>query len=134
MYAEQVLYPKRRHFISRYTTLVAASETKRNTACTRIEDKLARLRDWYGQPATAIVYVWFFTDTLYCLYERIDGKNGRTSKIFLMLCVVFPGRQRCGTGLPNPSSETNLSGANGDREISIFPVQLTTSRIGNLIR
>ena len=36
-----------------------------------------------------------------------------------------------GTGLPNPSRETKLSGANGDREMFIFPVQLTTSRIGN---
>ena len=35
-------------------------------------------------------------------------------------------------GLPNPSRETKFSGANGDREIFIFPVQLTTSRIGNL--
>ena len=31
-------------------------------------------------------------------------------------------------------SETKFSGANGDREIFIFPVQLTTSRIGNLTR
>ena len=31
-----------------------------------------------------------------------------------------------------PSRETNFSGANADREIFIFPVQLTTSRIGNL--
>ena len=37
-------------------------------------------------------------------------------------------------GLPNPSRETKFSGANGDREISIFPVQLTMSRIGSLIR
>ena len=37
-------------------------------------------------------------------------------------------------GLPNPSREAKFSGANGDREISIFPVQLTTSRIGNLSR
>ena len=37
-------------------------------------------------------------------------------------------------GLPNPSSETRFSGANGDREILIFPVQLTPSRIGNLTR
>ena len=37
-------------------------------------------------------------------------------------------------GLPNPSRETKLSGANADREILIFPVQLTTSRIGNLTR
>ena len=36
-----------------------------------------------------------------------------------------------GTGLPNPSRETKLSGANAD---IIFPVQLTTSRIGSLTR
>ena len=38
------------------------------------------------------------------------------------------------TGLPNPSHETEFSGADGDREMSFFPVQLTTSRIGNLTR
>ena len=27
-------------------------------------------------------------------------------------------------GLPNPSRETKFSGANGDRELFIFPVQL----------
>ena len=32
----------------------------------------------------------------------------------------------------NPSRETKFSGANGDRKVFIFPVQLTTSRIGNL--
>ena len=32
------------------------------------------------------------------------------------------------------SRETQFSGANADREIFIFPVQLTTSRIGNLTR
>ena len=37
-----------------------------------------------------------------------------------------------GTGLPNPSCETELSGTNGDRIIFIFPVRLTTSRIDNL--
>ena len=37
-------------------------------------------------------------------------------------------------GLPNPSRETKFSGANGEREILIFPVQLTTSRIGTLTR
>ena len=36
--------------------------------------------------------------------------------------------------LPNPSRETEFSGANRDREISVFPLQLTTSRIGNLTR
>ena len=35
-------------------------------------------------------------------------------------------------GRSNPSRETNFSGANGDRENLIFPVQLTTSRIGDL--
>ena len=34
-------------------------------------------------------------------------------------------------GLPNPSHETKFSGANGDREMFVCPVQLTTSRIGN---
>ena len=38
------------------------------------------------------------------------------------------------TRLPNPSRETKFSGANGDREILFFPVQLTTRRIGNLTR
>ena len=38
------------------------------------------------------------------------------------------------TGLPSPSRETKFSGANGDREIFIFRVQLTMSRIGNLTR
>ena len=41
---------------------------------------------------------------------------------------------RRGTGLPNSSRETKFSGANADREILIFPVQLTTCRIGNLTR
>ena len=39
-----------------------------------------------------------------------------------------------GTGQPNLTRETKLSGANGDRENSIFLVQLTTSRIGNHTR
>ena len=39
-----------------------------------------------------------------------------------------------GMGRLNPSRETNFSGTYGNREISIFPAQLTTSRIGNLTR
>ena len=38
------------------------------------------------------------------------------------------------TGRPNLSRGTKFSGANGDRQVFIFPVQLTTSRIGNLTR
>ena len=37
-------------------------------------------------------------------------------------------------GLPNLSPETKLSAANADRETILFPVQLTTCRIGNLTR
>ena len=37
-------------------------------------------------------------------------------------------------GQPNPSRETKSLGANGDREIFIFPVQLTTRRIGIFTR
>ena len=44
------------------------------------------------------------------------------------------GQADAGTGLPNPSRETKFSGANADREIFIFPLQLTTSKIGNLTR
>ena len=36
--------------------------------------------------------------------------------------------------LPIPSRETKFSGANADKEIWIFPFQLTTCRIGNLTR
>ena len=36
--------------------------------------------------------------------------------------------------LPKPSRETKFSGANGDRKIFTFPVELPTSRIGNLTR
>ena len=42
--------------------------------------------------------------------------------------------RRLTRGLPNLSREAKFSGAKGDREIFIFPVQLTTSRIGNLTR
>ena len=34
----------------------------------------------------------------------------------------------------NPSREAKFSGMHGNRGILIFPVQLTTSRIGNLTR
>ena len=36
--------------------------------------------------------------------------------------------------MPNPSLETKFSDANGGKEVFIFPVQLTTNRIGNLTR
>ena len=36
--------------------------------------------------------------------------------------------------MPNPSRKTNFLGANVEGEILVFPVQLTTSRIGNLTR
>ena len=39
--------------------------------------------------------------------------------------------QDCRTRLARPNSQART---NGDREIFIFPVQLTTSRIGNHIR
>ena len=37
-------------------------------------------------------------------------------------------------GLPNPSHESKFSGANADREIFVFTVQLTMSRINNPTR
>ena len=35
-------------------------------------------------------------------------------------------------GLPNPFRETKFSGTSADREIFIFPIQLTTCRTGRL--
>ena len=59
----------------------------------------------------------------------LDGKNPVSKR------QIQPeyGEWR-GTGRPNPSRLTKFSGANGDREIIIFPVQLTTSRIDSLTR
>ena len=37
-------------------------------------------------------------------------------------------------GTDETVSRNQISGANGDRKMIIFPVQLTTSRIGNLTR
>ena len=37
-------------------------------------------------------------------------------------------------GRPNPSRETKFAGANGDSELFIFSIQVTTSRISNLTR
>ena len=37
-------------------------------------------------------------------------------------------------GTAEPVSRDQIPGANADREILIFPVQVTTCRIGNLIR
>ena len=45
----------------------------------------------------------------------------------------YGDEQADATGLPNPSRETNFSGANADREIFIFPIQLTTTKIVNLL-
>ena len=46
----------------------------------------------------------------------------------------FENEQADTTGLPNSSHETKLPGANADRKVFIFPVQLTTSRSGKLPR
>ena len=59
-------------------------------------------------------------------WGRIETENEQTA--------CEEGADSRGTGRPNPSRETKFLDANGDREILIFPVQLTTSRIGNLTR
>ena len=61
------------------------------------------------------------------------AESGRNS---VSKCQVQPGvaNEEADAGRPNPSRETIFSGVNGDREVFIFPVELTTSRIGNLIR
>ena len=44
------------------------------------------------------------------------------------------GDEQAGAGRDGRTRETKFSDVNGDREIFIFPVQLTTSRIGNHTR
>ena len=47
---------------------------------------------------------------------------------------LINGRRRGTREEFHPFPETKISGANANREIFIFPVQLTTSRIGNVTR
>ena len=66
--------------------------------------------------------------TLY-IYARRRGKQKESRKSKHNINERGGAGWR-GTGLAIPSLETKFSGANGDREILIFPVELTTSRIG----
>ena len=61
--------------------------------------------------------------------RNLVNKNRRFSLSMEMSTLTGDG-----TGRPNPSHETKFSGANADREIFIFSVQLITGRIGNLTR
>ena len=65
---------------------------------------------------------------------RKSGRIQRVSTRFSLRVENDEQADAGGTGRPNPSRQTKFSGANGDREIFIFPVQLTTSGIGNLTR
>ena len=57
------------------------------------------------------------------------GRNPQVSTRF-SLSMKMSRLKRDGTA--EPVSRDQSSGANADREISLFPVQLTTCRIGNL--
>ena len=69
------------------------------------------------------------------MYTDAAAEIGRNSvSTRFSLSMEMSRLTRDGTAKP-VSRETKFSGANGDREIMyIFPVQLTTSRIGNLTR
>ena len=67
--------------------------------------------------------------------DKVVAESGRSpgSKHHIQSeCGEWEGWR--GTGRPNLSGETEFSGANWDEEIFISPVQLTTSRLGNLAR
>ena len=49
-----------------------------------------------------------------------------------MVYIIYPGHFE--PSAANPSRETKYSGSCGEREIIIFPDQLTTSRMSNLTR
>ena len=61
--------------------------------------------------------------TCYCLYLQCEVQESVNT-------VKGPVR----TGRADTSGEIKFSGANGDREMFIFSVQLTKSRIGNITR
>ena len=78
--------------------------------------------------------------TVILQYGRKDDAGQETGDIQASVAkpqTIYPHPVRQltrGTGLPKPSRETKFSGTNADRGILFFPVQLTTSRIGNLTR
>ena len=57
---------------------------------------------------------------------------GRNPVVSTRLSLRIMKIDKADAGLPKPSRETKFSGANEDRKMFIFPVQLTTRRIGNL--
>ena len=59
-----------------------------------------------------------------------SGRNPASKHQIQPECGEWTGWR--GTGRSNPSRETKFSGANEDRGIFIFSVQLTTSRVGSL--
>ena len=68
-------------------------------------------------------------------YNLCGATNSSTFCYYMYPSMqYYPTWYRRGTGRLNPSRETKFSGTHGDRGIFIFPVQLTTSRIGNLTR
>ena len=84
-----------------------------------------------------------------CIYIGLQPIHGRgsTAGIFFLVCAEIGKntvskhqiQPECGewagwhgTGRLSPSRETKISGANGDREMLIFAVELTTSRIDSL--
>ena len=68
------------------------------------------------------------------VFGGLDGHHSYDSATAVSLRVAVLRLSFLKMGLPNPFRETQFSGANAEREIFIFPVQLTTCRIGNLTR
>ena len=67
-------------------------------------------------------------------YMDAAAELGRNPVSMHQIQPEYGDEQNRGTGRLNPSRETKFPGTHGDRGILIFPVQLTTSRIGNLTR
>ena len=64
--------------------------------------------------------------------KREHGEEPASKNQIQPECGGWAGRRR--TGRSNPSRETKFLAANGDRNLFIFPVQLTTSRVCNHTR
>ena len=92
--------------------------------------------------------MWFHGGEYFINRRREEQENRKISSTRILVDLPFLKvgsinstlERRCctggqyGTGRLKPARETKFSGAYGDRGIFIFPVQLTTSRIGNLTR
>ena len=89
----------------------------------------------HGHSCCAGFGCWFFSCYVSCGIKCLRfSRRAVYNYYFIHVLTETKKKQPEYAELPNLSRETKFSGANADREIFIFPVNLTTCRIGNLTR